>query len=61
MADDWPFISYNPLEYPPLPQPEPPRPSLRHRLAAFGVRWISQTASYVCAAWGLYILATGPI
>lgn len=60
MADDWPFISYDPTTYADTAT-RPARPTLRHRLAAFGVRWISQTASYVCAAWAVYVLATGQI
>ena len=61
-ANGWPFMPpYNPLTYPPLPQPQPPRPTMQRRLAASGVRWLTKTASYMCAAWAVYILATGQI
>lgn len=52
---------YDPTTYPPASEPEPPRPTLTYRLAAFGLRWITKTGSYVCLTLAIYVLATGQI
>jgi hypothetical protein len=53
------FISYDPMDDPPLPRPEPARPSLRRRLASFTVRWASLTGAYTLATLAVLILSRG--
>jgi hypothetical protein len=44
---------------PPLPQAEPRRSTMPYRLAAFGVRWICMTGTYLGIAAAVCLLATG--
>lgn len=60
-ATDWPFISYDPTTYPPLPQPKPNQPTRRERLTRFVSIWIIRTGAYTSAFLGFYVLATGQI
>lgn len=59
MEHDDRFISYDPWSEPPLPRPEPARPSLTRRLASFGVRWVSLTVAYSLATLAVLILSRG--
>lgn len=55
-TDDWPFISYDPLTYPPR---KAARLSLSRRLAAFATRAVCLTGAYTCVALAVLLLS-GP-